>query len=625
MNKRSLATLMAAMLASPTLHAEEAGSDYIGQEVVVSATKTLNRISDTGGSSVTVITEQEIKNSGQPTVIDVIKGSTGIDIASNGGPGSSSSIYLRGADAKYTLVLIDGVPVNDPADGTRSPNLSNLMVDNISQIEIVRGPSSFLYGSGASAGIINIITKKAGEKPEAYLGVEGGSYATYKYYGGANGRQGILDYSIGFSRLKTDGFSSTDERNRFVNPTGLDFEKDGYENTTFSGNFGLKLNDHLRLETVLRHTDANADYDNPGVDVVGNGQDSEQFSGRVTLKMNYKPLTSSLYYGFSSQDRSYLADGELSAKYHGYLYEIGWQGDLMVTDNNTASVGLNSQHELIDQKSYGLFASSINNDMASNAIFLEDQWRIGNLRLVGGVRYEDNEKFGDKTTFRIAPSYTFGNTLVKCSYATAFRAPSLYELYSDYGNEQLKAENSKGWDFGIEQKFSDRLTAGTTCFRTDYDNRIAFDLSTWKYAQVEGRTRTEGLESFLEWRPDAPYSVTVNHTYTYTQDANDQELLRRPRNKVGLTCSWKVSGKLRLNTNMQWVGSRRDSGARNDDGVVTGKLENYTLVNLSASYRLRDNVEITGRIDNLFDKYYEDAWRYATPGRSAYAGVKFRF
>jgi vitamin B12 transporter len=625
MNRKTLAIIMAAMLCSRGVQAEETSGNYMGQEVVVSATKTLNSIADAGGSSVTVITEQEIKNSGQPTVVEVIKGSAGIDVASNGGPGSNSSIYLRGADAKYTLVLVDGVPVNDPADGTRSPNLSNLTVDNVSQIEIVRGPSSFLYGSGASAGIINIITKKAGEKPEAYAGLEGGSYGSYKYYAGASGRRGIIDYSIGFSRLKTDGFSSTDERNRYVNPADLSFEEDGYENTSASANVGIRLNDNLRFETVFRHTDANSEYDNPGVDVIGNEQDSAQYSGRLSLKMNYQPLTSTLYYGFSSQDRSYLADGTLSSKYHGYLYEIGWQGDLKVTNNNTVSVGLNAQHELIDQKSFGAFASSIDNDMASNAIFFEDQWHIGNLRLVGGVRYEDNEKFGDKTTFRFAPSYDFGDTVVKFSYATGFRAPSLYELYSAYGNEQLKAESSKGWDIGVEQKLGQNLSVGATFFRTDYDDRIAFDLSTWKYAQADGRTRTEGLESFLEWRPDAPYAITVNHTYTYTQDANDQELLRRPKNKVGLSCTWKANDRLRLNTNIQWVGSRRDSGARNDEGVVTGKLESYTLVNLSATYRFRDNFELYGRIDNLFDEYYEEAWRYATPGRSAYAGVKVTF
>ncbi|NTU54206.1 MAG: TonB-dependent receptor [Chlorobiaceae bacterium] len=625
MKNRTLAIIMAAMLSNEALQAAEADSGFMGKEVVVSATKTLNSVRNTGGSSVTVITAKEIKNSGQPTVLEVIKGTTGIDIASNGGAGSNSSVYLRGADAKYTLVLIDGVPTNDPSDGTRAPNLSNVTVDNIEQIEIVRGPSSMLYGSGASAGIINIITKKAGLKPESSLGAEGGSYGTCKYYGGTNGRRGVVDYAVSFSRMKSDGFSSTDQRNQYINPTESSFEHDGYDNTTLSGNIGLKLDDHLRLETVVRYTDANVEYDSPGVDVVGSEQDSQQYSGRITLKMDYQPLLGTLYYGFSSQDRSYLDNGALSDTYNGYLYEIGWQGDLKVTQNNTVSVGLNGQHESIAQESFGAFASSIDRDIASNAIFCEDQWHIGNLQLFGGIRYEDNEKNGDKTTFRIAPSWSFGDTLIKFSYATGFRSPSLYELYSAYGNEQLKAESSRGWDAGIEHKLGERLSAGTTLFRTDYEDRIAFDLSTWVYGQAAGGTRTEGVESFLEWRPEAPVSMTLNHTYTYTQDANDQELLRRPRNKVGLFCSWKATERLWLNTNMKWVSSRRDSGARDGDGVVTGKLDSYTLVNLSALYRLSETFELNGRLDNLFDAHYEEAWRYATVGRSAFAGVKVTF
>lgn len=623
MNRKKLAILMTAMLCSRGVLAADTG--YVGEEVVVSATRTLNRISDAGGSSVTVITSEEIRNSGQPTVVDVIKGVAGIDVASNGGLGSNSSIFLRGADATYTLVLIDGVPVNDPSDGTRAPNLSNLIVDNIARIEIVRGPSSMLYGSGASAGVINIITRKAGDKPETYAGAEGGAYGTYKYYAGTSGRKGIMDYSIGFSRLKTDGFSSTDKRNSWINPTGRSFEKDGYDNTTLSGNFGFRFSDHISLETSLRHTDASTEYDNPGVDLIGNDQDSEQFSGRVALKMNYQPLLSTVYYNVSSQNRSYISNDVLNAKYHGFIYEIGWQGDLSVTDNNIVSIGLNAQNERIDQKSYGLYASSVDHDVSSNAIFLEDQWRFGNLRFVGGIRYEDNEKFGDKTTFRIAPSYSLGDTMFKFSYATAFKAPSLYELYSMYGNEQLKAETSEGWDAGIEQKIGKRVTVGSTYFHTDYDDRIAFDLSTWKYAQAEGKTRTLGVENFVEWRPSDSLTAVMNYTYTYTRDANDSELARRPKNKVGLTCSWKATDRLKLNTNVQWVGSRRDSGARNDDGVITGKLDSYLLVNLATSYRLSDNFEVYGRIDNIFDKYYEDAWGYATPGRSAYAGMKVNF
>ncbi|ACF11590.1 TonB-dependent receptor [Chlorobaculum parvum NCIB 8327] len=622
MNKRSLAILMAAMLCNSGLRAEVASNNYVGQEVVVSATKTLNSVADAGGSSVTVITSKEIEESGQTSVEEVIKGQPGIDIASNGGPGSTTSIFLRGADAKYTLVLIDGVPINDPSDGTMAADISKITTDNIERIEIVRGPASMLYGSGASAGVINIITKKGSAKPSVYAGAEGGSYSTWKAYVGANGSTDLIDYSISASRTKTDGFSTTDERNKCINPDDNSFEKDGYENSTLSGNFGLKLNKHVTLETSLRYTDAEYEYDGPGTDVIGNKQESALFSGRVALKMNYQPLLSTLYYNVSDQNRRYFTIDGLSSTYDGYLYEIGWQGDYALADNNTVSVGINSREESMQNESFGMYASSLDKSMGTTGIFVEDQWRIGGLRLVQGIRYEDNQKFGSKTTWRVAPSYTFGSTTLKCSYATGFRAPSLYELYSPYGNETLSAETSEGWDAGFERKLADNLTIGSTWFRTDYDDRIAFDMSTWKYAQVEGKTKTYGLESFAEWRPSNVLFLSVNYTYTYTKDPEGESLNRRPRHKGGLAATWKASKKATLNTNLQWVGSRLDSGAKDDDCVVTNKLESYFLVNVSASYKMTDNVELYGRIDNLFDEYYEEAWRYATPGRSAYAGVK---
>ena len=175
MNKKVFLVVMAGLLCSKGLLAEEQPREFAGEELIVSATKTLNSIADAGGSSVTVITSKEIKDSGQSTVLDVIKSVPGIDIVSNGGLGSSSSIYLRGADAKYTLVLIDGVPVNDPSMMSDEANLSNLMVDNIERIEILRGPSSMLYGSSAAAGVINILTRKGAPKPSVYAGIEGGS------------------------------------------------------------------------------------------------------------------------------------------------------------------------------------------------------------------------------------------------------------------------------------------------------------------------------------------------------------------------------------------------------------------------------------------------------------------
>ncbi len=613
---------MAGLLSSKGVFGAEQTRSYAGDEMIVTATKTLNSISDTGGSSVTVITSEDIRNSGKQSVEEVIKGTAGIDVASNGGPGTLASVFLRGADAKNTLVLIDGVPSNDPADANRAPNLANLTVDNIDRIEIVRGTVSFLYGSNASAGVINIITKKGSSTPQSFAGIEGGSYGTYKVYAGTNGQQGILNYSVGVSRLKTEGFSAVDQNNSWINPKGKVFEKDGYDNTSLSGNFGLRLNDHTSLETVLRYTKANVAYDYSGSDTSGLNQDSDQFSGRIALKMNYKPLVSTLYYNVYDQDRSYLTSGAVSSKFNGHRYEIGWQGDVAVEENNTVSVGLNYQQESMINQNFGSYASLFDKGVGSKSVFVQDQWRLGGVKVVGGVRYEDNEKFGSKTTYRVAPSYTINDTVLKFSYGTGFRAPSLYELFSPYGNTQLTAETTSGWDTGFEQKVSDRLKFGATYFRMDFDNRIDFDLSTYTYAQVAGLTKTHGVESFVEWNPIDPLLLTCNYTYTSTADPLGSELLRRPKNKVGITGTGKLSSKLKVSTNMQWVGTRIDNGV---EGKSKGQLPGYFLLNMTASYKLSDTVELYGRIDNLFDVYYEEAWGYATPGRSAYAGIKVTF
>ena len=624
MKRKQLAILMAAMLCSRGLYAEEAASTYVSDEVVVSATKTLNRISDAGGSSVTVITSKEIENSGKQTVTEVIKGTAGIDVVSNGGSGASSSIFLRGADMKYTLVLVDGVPFNDPSLMHSEANLADLTLDNIERIEIVRGPSSMLYGSNANAGVINIITKKGGEKASAFVGTEGGSHGTYKYYGGASGTQGLFNYAVSASRMKTDGISATDERNPVINQTRRSYERDGYANSTFSGNFGLKFDDHVSLETALRYTDAEVNYDGAGIDVSGNLQKSKQYSEHTALKMNYQPLLSTLYYNVSDQDRAEKDVNYGDSAYHGHLYEIGWQGDYAITKNNTVSVGLNSRKESI------MTTDIDRHSVTSKSVFLQDQWHFGVMQLVEGVRLEDNEQFGSKTTWRVAPSFTFGDTVFKFSYATGFKAPSLYELYAPHfvGNVHLQAETSKGWDAGVEQRLSGNLKLGSTYFRTDYENRIdwATDYSLpWggHYDQLPGQTETYGLENFAEWKPAAPLFLTVNYTWLRTRNTDGNELLRRPRNKVGLTATWKASDKVKLNMNMQWVGSHWD----NDFSWPANKLKvgSYTLVNLVASYKVEKSVELYGRIDNVFNEYYENIWGYATPGRSAYAGVKVGF
>ncbi|KZK75164.1 MAG: TonB-dependent receptor [Pelodictyon luteolum] len=624
MNKKVFLAVMLGLLSSRGAFAEEASPTYMMDEVVVSATKTLNSISDAGGSSVTVITAEEIENSGQETVEELIKGTPGIDVAANGGMGTKTSVFMRGADSQHTLVLIDGIPSNDPSDPNRAPNISNLTVDNIERIEIVRGPVSVLYGGSALAGVINIITKKGGKVPATYVGAEGGSYGTMKFYGGTSGSQGKVDYAFALSRLKTDGFSVYDENNACINPTNLSFEKDGYANTTLSANIGARINETTSLEGTFRYTDARVDVDSFGADVPEKTTDSEQFSGRVALKMKYQSLFSTAYLNISDQNRDNRTGDVSEDTFHGHTYEIGWQGDLSLIDAHVTSLGVSYQNENMRNEDFSP-ASMLSKEAYTGSIFLQDQWSIGDMKLVGGVRYDNHEIFGDTYTYRLAPSYTYGNTVYKFSYGTGFKAPSLYELFGPYGNSELKAESSTAWDAGFEHRFSPVLKVGSTYFHTEVDDRIDFDRATSLYTQIAGSTTITGVESFAEWQLTSDLFFGLNHTYTYTQDADNEELVRRPKNKVAFSGSWNATKKAKLHGSMQWVGSRRDSGAKDADCNTTGKLESYFLANVSASYDLNGQVRLYGRIDNLFDAYYEEAWTYASVGRSAYAGVKVSF
>jgi vitamin B12 transporter len=643
MNKKVFLLAAAGLLCSRGLFAGEPISDYTGQEMVVTATKTLNTIADAGGSSVTVITSEEIRNSGKETVGEVIKNTAGIDVVANGGTGTTTSVFMRGGDSRATLVLVDGVAVNDPSSANRTPDLANLMVDNIERIEVVRGPVSVLYGSNAMTGVINIITKKGTAPPKVFAGIEGGSYGTWKMYAGAQGKKGPLSYAVSASRLKTDGFSIADDRNPLIPHAGNTSEKDGYDNASFSANLGYALSNKLSLETVLRYTESTvklddylwAGYAGDRLDANPNGPkdnhtDTQHLTGRVALKAVTNPLTSTFYYNFSHQKRDVFDNENVRTDiFKGALDETGWQGDLLISSHNTLTAGISYLNEHADNESYGYYASTLDRNVGMTSLFLQDQWSTGGFKLVSAVRNDDHGTFGEHFTWRLAPSFKTGDTIFKASIGTGFRAPSLYELYSMYGNVNLGPETSRGWDAGIEHRFSETFRAGATWFRNDFENRIDYDWTAGpygQYVQINGKTKTWGIESFAEWMPSKRYFMTASCTWTHTEDPDGNTLVRRPEHKASLSGTWNVSPKVRLSSSLQWVGERMETPYANDkNGKAVGKLDSYFLVNLSGSFKLSRNVELYGRIDNLFDEYYEEAWSYATPGRSAYAGIKVTY
>jgi vitamin B12 transporter len=289
------------------------------KKVVVTATKTVSPSGQIGGSSVTVISSEEIKAKQQTTVEEILKGVPGLDIVANGGAGTTTSVFLRGADSKNTLILIDGVMLNDPSNSTRSASLGNLNVDNIERIEVVRGPQSVLYGSNATAGVINIITKKGTGKRTIYAGTEGGSYGTWKASAGSSGAINNINYSLTVSHTKTDGFSTANDDNDRIPHAGNTSENDGWENTTLTGKFDVTITPDFDISAIIRYLDSDVELDESGDGYIGdrfnypdwplppipepNGlkemrSESEQILGKFSVHNFFfnKTLESNLYY-----------------------------------------------------------------------------------------------------------------------------------------------------------------------------------------------------------------------------------------------------------------------------------------------------------------------------------------
>ncbi|MCG8565195.1 MAG: TonB-dependent receptor [Desulfobacterales bacterium] len=640
--------LFVALGAFPGLSMAQESSSTL-DDVLVTATRNLSDAGKIGGISATVITAEDIDIKKLTSVEDVLKGIPGLDVASTGGGGSLTSVFLRGADSKNTLVLVDGVMLNDATSPNRNADLGNLTLDNIERIEVIRGPSSVLYGSNATGGVINIITKTGKETPSFYVGTEGGSYNTWKQYGGSSGKVGRVDYSLSASHLRTDGFSSSNADNPNIPHNGNTDEKDGWENTTLSGKVGVEITPDFDLSAVFRFIDSESEIDDWGAGYTGDRfdgaypgtptpdgatekrNDSRQWVGKFTVHNFFMDrfFESNLSYQATDLDRtSFDNDGAQTGKYQGRTQDLSWQGSLNFTQSQLSFGTTWFQEEMESQSTWGGIPKADAHTLSfwlQEQLFLGDSWDV-----VAGVRYDDHDRFGGKATWRLAPAYTIQGTgtTLKASYGTGFRAPSLYELYSPTnGKSDLKPEKSKGWDAGIEQSLlSDTVTVGVTYFDMRYTDRIGYDFLLSKYNQLEGETLSHGVETFVRWMARHDLEFGLTYTYNDTKDPNGEKLTRRPENKFHLNSRYRPVEALQLNLDLFWVGVREAiSSAKDVNGNAVDVLEKYTLVNFSAGYDLTENIQIYGRLDNLLDEDYEEAWSYATAGRSAYAGIKVSY
>lgn len=600
-------------------------------EVVVTATRDEVPIEQVG-SSISVITAKEIEQQQKRTVADALRMVPGLDVKSYNGAGSPTDISLRGAPSYHTLVLVDGVEVNDPSDAQGGYNFANLTTDNIERIEVLNGPQSTLYGSHAIGGIINIITKRGEGKMKAFLTAEGGSHYTAKETAGISGSVKQFQYLFNISRLDTDGISAANSKNG-------NSENDPFQNTTVSARFGIAPLNNLDVDIALRYSRSRADLDgssytppyNP-IDKLGYYSKTEQLhlKSEANLSLFKNVWDQKLGIAYSDSQRSYSDN----SYYNGHTVKFDWQHIIHLHSTNDFTFGAEQKDEYSDAQDMEEKHASTTSVYFQDQIKLFDRW-FNTL----GVRVDDHNQFGTKATYRFTTAYLIKHTgtKLKGSYGTGFRSPSLFELYAPAlpsyyftgGNSNLIPESSEGWDAGFEQSLPFmRTTFGATWFRNEFKNMIRYmtdPVTYFGYYDNVARAHTQGLELTSTVQPIEDLSLKATYTYTETKDDTSsstnygKQMAYRPKNKLTFDANYSLLKKANINLGLVYVGTRyaNDSNTR--------KMKDYLLVNLAGSYDVTKNLQVFGRVDNLFDRQYEEVAGYGTPGIGAYGGVKVSF
>ena len=618
---------------------EEKTKEEKTEEIVITATR-IETASREVGSSITVITNQQIEERQNTTVLEVLRTVPAVDVVRSGGPGGQTSVFIRGAKSEHTLVLIDGIEMNDPITPGRSYDFANLTTDNIERIEIIRGPQSTLYGSDAIGGVINIITKRGKGKPRGFMSAEGGSFNTFTEKAGVSGGNQWANYSLGISRWDTDGISAANEKDG-------NHEKDGYENTSISTRLGVTPAENLDTDFILRYINAKADIDNSGGvggDDPNNKADSEQLFLRTQARLSlFNDLwEQKLGFSLTDLDRDYRNDTDADhpsdldrSSYDGKILKFDWQHNLYLHETNTLTLGVENEEEKGKSKYYsesawGPYSSNFKEKTArTTGYYLQDQVKLWDSWFTTlGVRLDDHSKFGSETTYRITSAYLVRQTGTKFkgTYGTGFKAPSLYQLYSpQYGDQNLDPEESTGWDIGVEQSlFDKKLILGVTYFSNEFDELIEFESGTSKYINV-AETETQGVEVFASVRPIDDLTLRASYTYTDTEDKETgKDLLRRAQNKFGLDVNYQFMDKGNVNLSLVYVG-KRDDNDYSTWPATRVELDDYVLANLAASYDITRNIQVFGRVENFLDEDYEEVKGFGTPELSAFAGCKLSF
>lgn len=573
-------------------------------EVVVTATRTEQPLADLV-ADVTIVDRETIENSGVTGVVDVLARQPGIEISRNGGPGTTTSLYIRGAETRYTAVFIDGVRVDSQSTGGAPWETIPLAL--IDRIEIVRGSAAAVYGSDAIGGVIQIFTRRGEAGVQPFVSVGAGSQGTYNAAAGIAGATGAWDYGVSASYEESDGFNAlTNDAAWGYNP-----DKDGYDRKSAQARLGFKVNDQHRLDASLLISRLNSGYDNSAT------EDDRNKHRLNTVNLGWKAQWSERYSTHLSVSDStaryettpspYLADTNVRS----YLFQNEYRLGI-----HQFTAALERREDTLENLDFG------SKDRSQNALALGYGLRAGAHSVQANARYDDDSEFGGKGTGSLAYGFAVNpNWRLTASMGTAFRAPTLYQRFSDYGVASLQPETSRNAEVGI--RYSDRGNSlSVTAYRNKVKNQISYIsgpgacTSNWGCYENTARAQYTGVTvaatvyaAGVNWRGSVDFQNPEDQT-------TGKQLARRAKRHASLGADTRLVG-WNLGAEVQASGKRWDNAAN------TNRLGGYTLFNLYASKALVNDLSLTLRVDNLADKDYELARTYATAGRTFHVGLKW--
>jgi vitamin B12 transporter len=569
------------------------------------------------GLAITLLEKDDLERLQPSTISDLLARTPGVTISNTGPIGGFSAVRIRGAEGEQTLALVDGVRLNDPSSPGGGFDFGNLLVGNIERVEVLRGPNSVPWGSQAIGGVVNIVTRRPTDEFSGAARAEYGSNDRTNLVGNVSSKVGPVGFSLGGGYFRDDGISAA--------ASGT--EPDGYRQYAANGRAEVALGENASIDLRGYYTDARAEADGfpaPAFILADTLEYSttQQLTGYAGFNLALGDLKNRLAFTVSDINRDNFASPAAVAPdflARGRSERFEYQGDWRASDGIRAVLG--AEHErsrfsdgfLTEKTRYtGAYAQAI--------VTPVDQ-----ITLTAGARIDDYKTYGSKATFSANAVWRASDgTIIRAAYGEGFKAPTLFQLFSFFGDPDLQPEEANSYELGFEQRVLDgQLRFGATAYQRRVRNMIDFDLSTFTYNNIR-RAKAKGVEAFIEMKPSERLTIAANYSYTDSKTKLDTAAaftrrIRVPVHSLNLAADWTPVDRLKLGADIRLASDSLDGL-----GGAT-RLDGYVLLGVRAAFEISDAIELYGRVENAGDADYQTVVGYNAYGRNAHIGVRAKF